>query len=278
MNNYISIDRLLHRSLFVFKKRLGRLAALSGLLLVTLALIATLVVALVAIGSGGSQPFVFVLIVIGILLGGAAIAAMSAFNASIVRVVEAEERGLELGGILDVLKSVRTRIWPEFWVGLLASVATVVGYFIFLIPGIYLAVVWAVVTPVIVVEGLSLDALARSRQLVKGNGWGVFGFVLVAFLLFLVVAYGLLVAVVLVGALLGAIVGGSAGGGVAGVVMGIGYLALYVVGLPASGVIGSVLYFELVGLDGHSVSQPTPAPAVPVAPPAPPTPPAPPVV
>ncbi|MCX6394587.1 MAG: glycerophosphoryl diester phosphodiesterase membrane domain-containing protein, partial [Solirubrobacterales bacterium] len=266
MNNYISIDRLLHRSLFVFKKRLGRLAALSGLLLVTLALIVTLIVALVAIGSGGSQPFVFVLIVIGILLVGAAIAAMSAFNASVVRVVEAEERGLDLGGILDVIKSVKTRIWPEFWVGLLASVATVVGYFIFLIPGIYLGVVWAVVTPVIVVEGLSLDALARSRQLVKGNGWGVFGFGLVAILVLLAVAYLLMLAVVLVAALLGAIIGGSAGGGVAGVAMGVAYLAFYVVALPVTGVIGSVLYFELGGLDGHSVPQSTPAPAVPVAP------------
>ncbi|MCX6394328.1 MAG: hypothetical protein NTY57_05685, partial [Solirubrobacterales bacterium] len=59
---------------------------------------------------------------------------------------------------------------------------------------------------------------------------------------------------------------------------GVAYLAFYVVALPVTGVIGSVLYFELGGLDGHSVPQSTPAPAVPVAPPAPPTPPAPPVV
>lgn len=278
MNNYISIDRLLHRAIFVFKKRLGRLAALSGLLLGTLALIGGLIVGLVAIGSGGSQSVVFVLIVIGILLAGAGIAATVAFSASVVRVVEAEERGLVLGGIPDVLKSVKTRIWPMLWVGLLVSLATLVGYFIFLIPGIYLGVVWSVVTPVIVVEGLSLDALARSRKLVKGNGWGVFGFGLVLILLLLVITYALFLAVALIAALLAAIIGGSAGGGVAGVILGVGYVALYVLGLPASGVISSVLYFELVGLEGHSVaksaheSPESPAPPVPPVPPGPPVP------
>ena len=43
---------------------------------------------------------------------------------------------------------------------------------------------WAVIAPVIVVERRGVfDAFGRSRQLVRGNGWPVFGTVLVAFLI-----------------------------------------------------------------------------------------------
>jgi hypothetical protein len=55
---------------------------------------------------------------------------------------------------------------------------------LFVVPGLILLTIWAVIAPVIVVEGSSaLDAFGRSRALVRGHGWTVFAIVLITGLL-----------------------------------------------------------------------------------------------
>jgi hypothetical protein len=63
-----------------------------------------------------------------------------------------------------------TSVW------LVTSFAVLGGVLLLVIPGIYLIVVWSVCVPVIVIERAGpLAALGRSRQLIRGHGWGVFG-------------------------------------------------------------------------------------------------------
>lgn len=63
-----------------------------------------------------------------------------------------------------------TTVW------LVASFAVLGGLTLFVIPGICLAVMWSVCVPVIVIERAGpLASLGRSRDLVRGYGWGVFG-------------------------------------------------------------------------------------------------------
>jgi hypothetical protein len=63
-----------------------------------------------------------------------------------------------------------TTVW------LVTSFAVLGGALLLVIPGIYLAIMWSVCVPVIVVERASpLAALGRSRQLIRGHGWAVFG-------------------------------------------------------------------------------------------------------
>ena len=53
-----------------------------------------------------------------------------------------------------------------------------------IVPGLYLITIWAVVAPVIVVEKPGVfAAFGRSRELVRGHGWTVFGIVLITALL-----------------------------------------------------------------------------------------------
>jgi hypothetical protein len=53
-----------------------------------------------------------------------------------------------------------------------------------IVPGLILLTIWAVIAPVIVIEQTgALDAFGRSRALVRGYGWTVFGIVLVTGLL-----------------------------------------------------------------------------------------------
>jgi hypothetical protein len=55
----------------------------------------------------------------------------------------------------------------------------VIGFLLLVIPGLVLITVWSVAAPVVVVERPpGLKALARSRQLVRGSGWQVFGVIL----------------------------------------------------------------------------------------------------
>ena len=59
---------------------------------------------------------------------------------------------------------------------ILAGLITFVGLLLFCIPGIYLSIAYAFVGQVVVLESLSgMDALNRSRQLVQGFWWRVFG-------------------------------------------------------------------------------------------------------
>jgi hypothetical protein len=59
---------------------------------------------------------------------------------------------------------------------LVATFAVLGGTLLFVIPGLYLTVMWVVCVPVIVVERAGpLAALGRSRQLIRGHGWRVFG-------------------------------------------------------------------------------------------------------
>lgn len=60
------------------------------------------------------------------------------------------------------------------------------GYVLFIIPGIILSLVFAVVYPVAIFEkGSAIDALRRSAQLTKGNRWSIF---LASFVIFILVA------------------------------------------------------------------------------------------
>jgi len=69
-------------------------------------------------------------------------------------------------------------------VGALAFLAVTVSLVFLIVPGLYLVTIWAVVLPVAVVERPGVfDAFGRSRGLVRGNGWKVFGVVLLLTLL-----------------------------------------------------------------------------------------------
>ena len=71
--------------------------------------------------------------------------------------------------------------------GLFVALATVVGFVLFIVPGLFVLTFFAVVAPVIVIERPGVvDALRRSIELVRGTAWQVFGVIVVLFLLELV--------------------------------------------------------------------------------------------
>jgi hypothetical protein len=116
--------------------------------------------------------------------------------------------------------------------GILFGIAVAIGLALVIIPGLILITIWAVVAPAIVVEDKGvIDAFGRSRELVRGNGWNVFGVIVLAFLI--------LIAVYIVASLIGAAIG-DAGVVILSIIAGI--LAEPIVALVAS-----ILFFDLGG-------------------------------
>lgn len=136
-------------------------------------------------------------------------------------------------------------------VGLVASIAIVIGFVLIIVPGLILITIWSVFVPVIVLERApGLSSLSRSRELVRGNGWQVFG---VLFVLYVLVG-------IISAALDGAATSASTG---------VGIVVRVVVGVltaPLGALAAAVLYFDLRAASGEAATQ-AQSPTAPGAPP-----------
>jgi ABC-type multidrug transport system fused ATPase/permease subunit len=102
--------------------------------------------------------------------------------------------------ISQSLEQVRPRLAPLIGAGLLAGLGIALGLILLIVPGLVLLTWWSVIVPVIVFEEVAaMDSFGRSRALVRGNGWNVFGVIALTVLILLVAAIviGIVLAIVL---------------------------------------------------------------------------------
>lgn len=93
------------------------------------------------------------------------------------------------------------RAHAVIWIGFLTTVGSTLALLLFIVPGVYLYMVWVLAFAVLFVEDRrGRSALRRSRELVKGRFWSVFGTVLIAQVIALVATS--VVGVVVFGAVL----------------------------------------------------------------------------
>jgi hypothetical protein len=171
--------------------------------------------------------------------------ATTLFTGMVVELVADVREGRRDANIGQLLRTVTPVLGNLILVAIAAGVGILIGLVLLVIPGLYLATMWAVAAPVVVLERPGgLRALGRSRELVKGNGWNVF-----AVILLLVLLVGLFAGLI-------GFAAESAGTGV-------GLVVRVVVGVltaPISALAAAVLYFELGGSRGAG---PTVAPVSP---------------
>ena len=68
--------------------------------------------------------------------------------------------------------------------GILAGLGIAVGLVLLIVPGLILLTWWCLIVPVIVLEGKRVgESFGRSRELVRGHGWTVFGVVVITAIL-----------------------------------------------------------------------------------------------
>lgn len=147
--------------------------------------------------------------------------------AGLVRDVEGGGGERDAGQLLREVAPVLDRL---LLVSILAALGAMAGMILFVVPGLILLTIWAVAAPAVVVERVGIAAaFGRSRELVRGNGWQVFGLLLLVVLLVFAVAF--------VAALV-----------TAATTDGVGRFAQVLLGAvasPISALATAVLYFEL---------------------------------
>jgi hypothetical protein len=222
-----------------------------------------LVVAIVDGLIGTSLLMIVVALAVGTIAG-------TLYQGTVVGLVRDVQDGRRDSSATDLLRAAAPYVLPLIGAGLLAGIAIGIGMIFLLVPGLFLATIWAVIAPAIVVEGSGVGAsFGRSRELVRGNGWPVFGVIAVAFL---IVAVG--------GLIFQAIAAGIADGPLVRIV----FSALAsTITAPVSALVAAVLYFRLRDIEGTPVpvgadpAAAAPPPTVPPqAPPPPSSPPPPP--
>jgi len=199
-----------------------------------------------AVVSGGASLF--------LLLLSIAVGLITAFlyQGVIVESVRDLQDGRRDQSLGSLFASVPPVLGPLIAVGILGGIAEAIGFLLFIVPGCILVTIWAVVAPVVVVERKSaLQAFGRSRALVKGNGWQVFGVLVILFLLQFVV---------------GRIVAGI--GGSSFIVAAVLQLIVSVLIAPLGALGAAIMYFELLHFHGGGVPPAgAPPPPTPYPPP-----------
>lgn len=97
--------------------------------------------------------------------------------------------------ISETLSRVRPRMSALAIGGILASIGITIGFILLIVPGLVLLTWWLFIVPVIMLEGQSAtESFGRSRELARGNGWNVFGLIVLTIVILIVA--GLVLAIV----------------------------------------------------------------------------------
>jgi hypothetical protein len=174
-----------------------------------------------------------------LLLSGASVAVGILFwvlsvlyQGMVVELVQGIQSRRRAHSVIELLRSVEPVLLQLMAVSVLFGLGVAVGFVLLIVPGLILLVIWSVVAPVTVLERPGvLAAFARSRELVRGNGWPVFG---------VIFAVGVTVFVIALAAGLASAALGSLGGALL-------QWAVTAAIAPVSALSASVIYFALQG-------------------------------
>lgn len=172
----------------------------------------------------------FSLFWIGIVFG---LAVGILYQGMVVGLVHDVQDGRRDSSAGELMGSVVPVLGTLLGAGILAGLGIGLGILLLIVPGLFLLTIWAVIAPVIVIERRGVfESFGRSRELVRGNGWPVFGTVLSAFLISIVASL-----------LFGAIAEGLANGPLVRIVF--SALAATLTA-PIGALVAAVLYFRLL--------------------------------
>jgi hypothetical protein len=144
-----------------------------------------------ALAGSGRSGIALTLLSLMLSIGGVALV-----QGGLVEIV----RGLHDDGdddvsVLEALSRAGGRVPKLVCVSFLVGLGVAVASLLLVIPGLILAIRWAVAVPAAMLEeGSARDALRRSRTLLAGNGWSVFKVIFAVGLLNLVVVLPLTIA------------------------------------------------------------------------------------
>jgi hypothetical protein len=231
MERSLSMGEVIDRTFKIYVDQASVLLPAAAVVFVLTAILSEVLVA-------AAPVLVFVALLISLV-------ATTLFTGMVVQLVADVQDGRRDATVGQLLEAARPVIGKLILVGIVAGLGILIGFVLIVVPGLILITIWSVAAPVIVLERPSgLQALGRSRELVRGNGWQVFGVIFV-----------LVIGVEIVAIVIEAI-GNSAGTGVGIVVR----VVVQILAAPLAALAASVLYFELRGPATVTATEPVPNP------------------
>ena len=128
--------------------------------------------------------------VFGVVLGGlVSIVGVFWLQGALVEAVADVRDGRADLTIAETLRRVQPRLLTLLGAGILAGLGVALGFVALIVPGLILLTWWSLLVPAIVLEGRSVtQAFGRSRELVRGNGWNVFGVIVLTLVILIAAA------------------------------------------------------------------------------------------
>jgi hypothetical protein len=193
-------------------------------------------------------------VVLSLIAFAITVVAVTLYQGMVVSLVRDVQDGTRDSSVSQLVEETWPVVLPLIGAGILAGIGIVIGLILFIVPGLILLTIWAVIAPVIVVERSgAIDAFGRSRALVKGNGWQVFGVIVVVFLITAIVSFVLR----------------AIGLGISDsfAVLALFSLIASTLTAPIAALAASTIYFNLISLKGEpAVTEPGPASDAPLPP------------
>jgi len=176
-------DGVISEAFDQYKKHFGHLVVVALVVYVAIAILSVL---LVLIGGWVGAILSAILSVIGGFL----------VQAALVEAVADIRDGRADLTVGETLSRGASRIASVAGASILAGIAIAIGLVLLIVPGLVLITWWAVIIPVIVLEQVgTFDSFSRSRALVRGFDFQVFGVIVLTYLLFL--AFAIVLAIIL---------------------------------------------------------------------------------
>ncbi|MGO9247781.1 MAG: hypothetical protein ACLQQB_03575 [Solirubrobacteraceae bacterium] len=231
MSNRIEVGEVINRVFKIYADQAGALIGAAAVVFVAIGVITALLVVI--------APVLVILAFVVILVG------TTLYTGMVVELVaDVQGDGQRDATVGQLLQAATPVLGQLILVGIIAGIGIAIGFVLVIIPGLILITIWSVAAPVVVLEHPgALKALGRSRELVRGNGWRVFGVIVV-----LVIGVGIVSAII-------EAIGDSGGTGVGIVVR----VLVQILTAPLSALAASVLYFELRGSTAPAVPEPDPS-------------------
>ena len=236
MNRRVEVGKVIRRTFQIYGDQVSILIPAACVVFVISGLLTALLIA--------AAPILAILAIV------ISVVASTLFTGMVVELVADVQDGRRDATAGQLLRAVMPVLGQLILIGIVAGIGIAIGFILIVVPGLILLTIWSVAAPVVVLERPGgLRALARSRELVRGNGWNVFGVILVM--------------VILVVVLSGVVEAAADSGGTA-----IGLIVRVIVSIltaPISALAAAVLYYELGGSARGDIPEET-APATIAAP------------